>query len=98
MARITALHTWTLNPVNGVDGLKEVLARMPDDELIYTTAIYRNGEPAGRIAWVEYARRKKYFEFEVRLVQVSPKSMTLLFEAEGGAVHSQPILEMKVPS
>jgi hypothetical protein len=98
MERINALYKWTLSPTDGVDGLKAVLAQMPDEDLIYTTAIYRSGESAGRIAWVEYARRKGYFEFEIRLVQVSPKSMKLLFEAEGGAVHSQPVLEMKVPS
>lgn len=98
MARITALHRWTLNPTDGVEGLTKVLAVMTDDELIYTTAIYRAGEPVGRIAWVEYAKRKKYFDFEVKLIPVSPSQLRLVFESQGAAIHQNPILDVKVPS
>lgn len=98
MEKITALHQWTLSPTNGVGGLKDLLKTFGNDELIYTTVIFRSGEPAGRIAWVEYASRQKYFDFEIRISEVSPNQLKLVLEAESEAVHTTPKLELKVTS
>lgn len=98
MQRISALHRWTLNPTN-VDDLKVLLATLSDEELIYTGYLFpKAGEPVSRIAWAEYAQRKKYFDFEIRMVQVSPNELRLVFESQATAVHTQPILDLKVPS
>lgn len=95
MLRIAALHTWTVSPAGGVESLEHILKSLTDNELIYITAIFAPGEPVGRIAWVEYAKRRGYFDFEIRMIQVSPGQVKLILEAEGEAVHASPSLGVK---
>lgn len=98
MARIAALHAWTASPVDGAEGLQRVLQVMSSDELVYTTVIFQAGEPAGRIAWAEYARRRGYFDFKLHVTQASPSQLKLVLEAESEPVHTSPSLGIKVPS
>lgn len=98
MQRISALHRWTLNPTDMKD-LTTLLGALSNEELVYVTYVFgTDGAPVARIAWVEYARRKKYFDFEVKMIPISSKELRLVFEAQGAPIHTNPILDIKVPS
>lgn len=93
MQKISLLHQWTLSP-DPTDLYLTLLANMSDNDLVLATLVMEKGTPAGRLAWVEYARRRGYFEFQVRVVKMSG-SIALIFDANAEPIHSTPIIRAK---
>jgi hypothetical protein len=88
---INNLVKWTYNP-DPPEQIYNILASMQDADLI--VAMTSLDEAAGRVAWAEYGRRKGFFDFEIRVVQVED-SVKLSFEADTKPIHHTPIIKLR---
>lgn len=88
--KMSKLSTWTGNPTT-VEDLKDILNQFSDVELAIAAQVYSPGSPAGRLAWVEFARRKGYLDFEFKMSYLKDRA-SLNVIAAAKPVHHQPIL------
>jgi len=88
---INNLVKWTHNP-DPPELIHEILAAMKESDLIVAMTMLQGA--AGRIAWAEYGRRKGFFDFEIKTVQVED-SVKLSFEADARPIHHAPIIKMR---
>lgn len=83
---IVHLLCWTAAP-SSPEELNAILEALTDEELIRAATAVRGN--AGRIAWVELARRYNYFDFKLGVTR-SVGGLKLTFEAPAVPAHDAP--------
>lgn len=81
---MAALITWCASPAPEISTIEGILNDLSDDDLAHL--MHFEGGQAGRIAWLEYGRRKGFADFEVGLT-VTDKEIALVYESEGPGLH-----------
>lgn len=90
LSKMSRLQTWTYAPTS-VDELKAILADFSEAEVGIAAQVYAPGSAAGRIAWVEYARRRNYLNFEFSTTSLKDRG-ALSISAPALPAHEHPIL------
>ncbi len=85
LLRYTALITWCASP-DSPQEIHRILAAFPTDELAAIAVVAADGSAAGRVAWAEYARRKKFLDFTFQIT-VLKDAVLLSVEAEARPAH-----------
>lgn len=80
------LIRWCALPVKQHE-LFPILRGMTDAELLLAATKIKGA--AGRVAWAEYGRRLKYFDFDISVTTGSGK-IEVKFEAKGPPAHTLP--------
>lgn len=88
---IFRLVRWTLVP----DPPGEILTILKDmtEQELWSAAHHLQG-PAGRIAWAEYGRRKRFVDFDLRVTELDG-DVRVLFEGEALPIHESVIVERR---
>ena len=92
LKKLSKLQTWTHSPTT-VEDLRAILREFLDEEIGIAAQVYSVGSAAGRIAWVEYARRRKYLDFDFHATSLKERGL-LSVTARALPVHEQPILTL----
>lgn len=90
LEKMSKLQTWTYSPTT-VEDLRALLAEFSDAEIGIAAQVYAPGSAAGRVAWVEYARRRKYLDFDFYGTSLKDRN-TLSIRASALPAHEHPIL------
>ncbi len=85
------LLQWTYAPEPN-DAIHSILRDLTNDDLLFAFTHFDG--PIGRIAWAEYGRRKKFIDFEVKVVTMEGQ-LNLSFEGDAKAIHENPILDVE---
>lgn len=83
---IVHLICWVQQPTTAGE-LQEVLKELTDEELVQAATVIRGN--AGRIAWVELARRFDYFDFKLGITH-GVGGLKLTFDAPAVPIHDHP--------
>lgn len=82
---MAALISWCASPTPEIATIEGILNDLSDDDLAHLMHFEQGGQ-AGRIAWLEYGRRRGFVDFEVGLT-VTDKEIALVYEGEGPGLH-----------
>lgn len=93
--KAAALISWTMNP--DTTSLEGILALFTDIELMVLSTQSVDGAACGRIAWLEYARRRGYFDFTFK-ISVLNDVVHLRVEAQSLPIHEGLLLGANKPS
>lgn len=83
---IVHLICWVAHP-SSPEELNSILEALTDEELVRAATVVRGN--AGRIAWVELARRYGYFDFKLGVTR-GVGGLKLTFDAPAVPVHDAP--------
>jgi hypothetical protein len=83
---ISHLFRWCAAPTSPLE-LFTILRDIPDADLA-RTALHVGGA-AGRLAWLEIARRKEYFNFDIEIAEASGK-LSVIATAAAKPIHDFP--------
>lgn len=61
---MSTLLTWTQSP--DMTSLPSILESFTDSDLLAAASASSNGSAAGRIVWLEYARRREFLDFDLQ--------------------------------
>lgn len=90
LTKMSRLQTWTYAPTS-VAELRDLLSEFTDSEIGIAAQVYAPGSAAGRLAWIEYARRRRYLDFDFHNVSLKDRT-ALAVSAPALPIHENPIL------
>ncbi len=89
--QIKKLYSWVQSP-HPPHAITEILTGLTDFDLI--SLMIGSDGPAGRIAWAEYGRRRKFADMQLHATEMDGV-LELEFSGSAKAIHAGPILDQQ---